>query len=308
MAREPIKAELPYNPEAIVIEDDDDGTLDPAAVAARIRSTFASPSFQAPMLPAVALEVLALSQSADVTASRLARLLERDALLTGEVLRLARSAQFTSSSPVRTLNEAIVRLGIAALRNRVMEASLQRMVFRAEGFAPALDAVRRHATVVAHLCRSTARYTSVDAEFAFLVGLLHDVGISAAMVALAQGRKRGEPSNLSAVQWMALEQVHEEASGWLARSWQLPPEVTMAVEGHHAALGHQARVHPVVGVLAIAERLAQEQGHALVEAVLLEQRSEAVLEQASAYLRLAPNIIATLRKEAPAVAAAALQG
>lgn len=307
MAREHIKAELPYNPEAIDI-DDDDGSLDAAAVAERIRTTFASPSFQAPMLPAVAIEVLALSQAADVTALKLARLLERDALLTGEVLRLARSAQFTSSSPVRTLNEAIVRLGIKALRNRVMEASLQRMVFRAEGFAPALDAVRRHATVVAHLCRSAARYTSVDAEFAFLVGLLHDVGIAAAMVALAAGLKRGEARALSAVQWMALEQVHEEASGWLAKRWQLPPEVTLAVEAHHASLGHKSRAHPVVGVLTVAERLAQEQGHGLADAVLLEQRNEAAVEQACAYVLLTPNILANLRKEAPAVAAAALKG
>ena len=232
--------------------------LDRVEITSRVQKTFASPGYRPPMLPAVALEVIEMSQKTDVDFERVVRLLEKDPVLAAKVLSIAQSAAYATRTPILSLRTAVVRLGLKTLRDIVLEAALHLKVFRVPGFEPAMARLARHSTASAHAIRAVCKRTRIEAEYAFLCGLLHDVGFAAALLALS-----GDPQ-LGKAPWEALapavDEVHDEASGLLARLWKLPPQVQRVVAGHHD-LGKDPE--PVSAALVVAEQLVWEAGAGL---------------------------------------------
>jgi HD-like signal output (HDOD) protein len=235
--------------------DIDGGGVDPFELSSRISALFSRPNFKPPMLPAMALEVMKASRKPRSNIDELVEVVSRDPMIAADVLKLSRSALYAAATPVRTLKEAALRIGVSGVQSVVLE-TLQRVIFRSVSMAPALDAVRRHGAAAAHLARLVARQTSVDAEFAFLCGLLHDVGLSAGLMALGSDPH----ARLDDEQWASLEQVHEKGAELLARYWQLPAEVALVLSKHHASDGELERQHPAVSILVIAEHLAEQHG------------------------------------------------
>jgi HD-like signal output (HDOD) protein len=231
--------------------------LDRAGVMARLQRTFTSPGYTPPMLPQVALDVLQLSQRPDVGFEEVVALLGRDAVLAGRVLSIAQSSAYASRSPVTTLQQAAVRLGLEAMRGVVLEAALHLKVFRVPGYEPAMERLARHSAAVAHVTRAVCRRTSVEGGYAFLCGLLHDVGFAASLLALAEDPtwRRAAFDDLAPV----LDEVHEEASGLKARLWRLPPAIERVVATHHEPSPGGAP-SPVNATLVVAEQLAWEAG------------------------------------------------
>lgn len=218
------------------------------------------PNVELPRPPAVALEVLELSRKPDTRIEDIARVLEREPLLAGRVLRLANSALYGGSTACVTLKQALIRMGLSIVRDVVMEAAMHMTIIHAEGLTATLESIRRHSSAVAWVSRFVARNTSFDAENAFLLGLLHDVGLSIALLGVADyQRSRKQRVHLDAASWLAAEAVHQKYSQEVLDSWGLPPALTLVV-GHHHHLRVQGHPHPQVAVLLIAEQIAADAG------------------------------------------------
>src|SRR5882757_7601963 len=153
-------------------------------IAAALRSRFTSPSYKPPLLPAIALEVHQLAQQSDVNLARMAAVIEKDPLLAARVLRLAHSAASAPTGAIPSVRDAIVRIGIRNLADVAWEVALDTRVFRSKSYSGLMALVSRHSIACAHLSRLVARFTSIASEYAFLCGLLHDVGMAAALVIL----------------------------------------------------------------------------------------------------------------------------
>jgi putative nucleotidyltransferase with HDIG domain len=232
-------------------------TLDPDDVTACLKRTFSSPSYKPPLLPAVALEVMQLSQRPNIPFEEVVRVLSRDPVLAGRVLSLAQTAAYAGRSPIQTLPQAVVRLGLKTMRDVVLEASLHLKVFRVPGFEAPVQRLARHSVAVAHVMRAVCRRIRVESEFAFLVGLLHDVGFAASYLALAESPSlRGLPIEPLAP---VLDAVHEEASGLLTRLWKLPEAIHQVVACHHDVMV-DGKAEPLNAALIVAEQLAWEAG------------------------------------------------
>jgi|APLak6261678615_1056124.scaffolds.fasta_scaffold00970_4 HD-like signal output (HDOD) protein len=227
-----------------------------------------NPNVVLPRPPAVALEVLALSRKPTARIEDIASLLEREPLLAGRVLKLANSALYGAGVPCVTLKQALIRMGLAIVRDVVMEAAMQMTVIHADGVNHTLESIRRHSTAVAWISRFVARNTPLEAENAFLLGLLHDVGLSIATVAVAQYlREQKRPVALTPAHWLLIESVHEQFSGRVLQSWGLPPALTLVATNHHS-LKVGGMPHPQIAVLLVAEQIAFDAGwgvHAVVE-------------------------------------------
>lgn len=233
------------------------------------------PNVTLPRPPAAALEILALSHKPTARIEDLAGLLEREPLLAGRVLRLANSALYGSSTPCVTLKQALIRMGLAQVRDVVMEAAMQMTVIHAEGFNATLESVRRHSSAVAWISRFVARNTVLEAENAFLLGLLHDVGLTVGLIGVAEFQKRHRrPSRLSEDSWRVVESLHERFSDTVLQSWGLPPTVTLVAQHHHSLM-MGGRPHPQVAVLIIAEQIAANAGWGVTPVV--ESTSCAIL-------------------------------
>lgn len=242
--------------------------VDEEAMVAELLACLEAPEYRPPTLPVVAVELMTLSSRADVAIEDVVALLERDNLIAGRVLQQAGSAALAGSGGVkpRSLREATMRLGLLRIRDIVMEIAMNLRVFKSEAYGDAMERIRRHAVATAHLSSLVCRYTPIEGEFAFMAGLLHDVGIAGTLLALSErkgkGGRRVAPPNLLAI-WPAVDRVHARAGEIMAKHWQLPPEIRLAISVHHQVLcdGHP---HPLAATLAIADDLAHAEGVGLV--------------------------------------------
>jgi putative nucleotidyltransferase with HDIG domain len=234
--------------------------LDHSEVLARLESVFESPSYRPPRLPDAALKLLALSKKSNVDLRQIQRVLEEDQLLAAEVLRVAQSSAYagTARNPVRTLEEALLRLGLSRVTDLFLHASLNLRVFRVKAYQKHMDTLRQHSLLVAHVARQLSRRTALYDEHSFLCGLLHDVGIAAALIAIAENAGRGAPPAFELI-WPAVREVHARAGATLARIWQLPPEVGLVIRHHHE-FEIQGYAHPTATVVALADLVATELG------------------------------------------------
>ena len=262
----------------------------PEWVVSTVRAALESPQYNPPMLPAIALELIALTRTPDVSLPAVRQLMERDPVLTAKVLKVAQSALYGNGRPLSSINDALCLLGLRTVENIFLETALSAKVFRAKGFEAPMEAVRRHSTATGHLARLVCRHTSLPDEYAFLCGLLHDVGTAAGLLILApqarklrarpappSSRRRGEPNVAFVEIATALQSVHQEASEILARAWKLPADVQLVLRNHHGfRIG--GRAHPLAAAVCVADWLASEAGAPLGGEALDTQAGEAARE------------------------------
>lgn len=244
-------------PGAFMVDSACAGGLHTSDVTERLRLTFSSPAYRPPVLPEVAIEVMRLAQRPEVGFEEVVVLLQKDPVLAARVLSIASSAACATRSPITTLQQASVRLGLAAMRDLVLEAALHLKVFRVPGYEGVMRRLGRHSAAVAHVMRAVCRRSHVEAEHAFLFGLLHDVGFAAALLALS-GDPAWKGSSFEALK-PVIDEVHEEASGLLTRLWRLPEGIQRMVSAHHH-LAPGGKVELVHASLIVAEQLAWEAG------------------------------------------------
>src|SRR5215831_7820282 len=82
------------------------------ALIDELNKTFASPDYQPPLLPAAALEMLALARDPNVSFGEIVSLLESEPLIAARVLRIAQSPFYSGGARVQTIDDAVMRLGI----------------------------------------------------------------------------------------------------------------------------------------------------------------------------------------------------
>ena len=98
-----------------------------------------------------------------------------------------------------------------------------------------MQSVQLHSRACAYIARTTCEYTGIEGEYAFLCGLLHDVGFAGILIALADDDTQ-TPTNVTPL-WSSLNAIHESTGGLMARIWDLPTEAW--VSRHHAIGGRR---------------------------------------------------------------------
>jgi len=225
-------------------------------ISKMLLETFQSPKYQPPRLPEVAQELLRLSQDQRASINEFVDLLQRDQLLAGRVLQVANSPFYspTRHAEVGSLHRAVVRLGLRALSNIVMETWLGLRVFRSQRYADAMRRLSHHAVVTAHACQITAKHACVDSDDIFLCGLLHDVGIAGALTTLEESTADDTSPALPEAA-REIDLIHGRLSEVMARLWQLPDSITLTVRFHHQPIT-PAGPNRHASVVCIAEELA----------------------------------------------------
>lgn len=234
-------------------------TGDAADVVTRVLTLIDSKDYKPPQLPSTATQLLELARQESVQPGAMVALLERDPMLAAELLRLAQSSLYGGAFSVRTLDEAIVRLGLRRTAELFLHAALEARVFRAAGYQRKMDELRRHSVAVAHLARLVGREAGVTDQSAFICGLLHDVGIAASLIAVVETCPPGQAVPSFDDIWPAVASVHERTGGILASAWNFPSDVTFVIEKHHEFLV-AGQLHPLAAVVCLADWAAGELG------------------------------------------------
>jgi len=257
------KGQEGYGEGRAAIAEGDDVLLDEDAMVAQLLACLEAPNYRPPTLPVVAVELMSLSQRPDVAIKDVVELLERDSLIAGRVLKVACSAAYSNAVKITSLREATMRLGLLTIRDLVMEITMNLRVFKSPDYSDTMELLRRHATATARLCRIVSKYTAIEAEFSFMAGLLHDVGIAGTLLAVSETKERRKaPPDLISI-WPAVDRVHQRAGELMATHWALPPDIRFALSAHHQVL-IQGHAHPLAATVAIANELASELGAGVI--------------------------------------------
>ncbi|MES1178608.1 MAG: HDOD domain-containing protein [Myxococcales bacterium] len=231
-----------------------------ATLGAELIETFNNPEYRPPPLPGIALELMTLSNRDDATIDRVVRLLEQDQMLAGGVMRLIGSPLYAARTRIRSLKEAVVRLGVRTVRDLVFETALNQGVFQLAEYGETIEQIRRHSTVTAYIARIVCKHAKVDEEHAFLCGLLHDIGFAGLLFAVSNVEADSSPPLIQL--WPEIDTLHEQASRIITELWSLPIEIQELV-GHHHHL-HTGETSQVAAAIHLADRLSEQFGASVV--------------------------------------------
>lgn len=208
-----------------------------------------------PTLPSAVTRALGAIRDPECDLEEICAIVETDMGIAARVLRLANSPMFTRGTRYSSLRDALLAIGIQALGELLMTASLSQLY---AGKNAVVRALWEHAIVTAIACRILAPRFGQRPDQAFLVGLFHDLGSFAfystdrpGFETIAAMRVHETRSELER-QWYGFD--HTEASAVLAADWSFAEEAIDAIRWHHAAdnatAGHQlARVVQVADAL-----------------------------------------------------------
>ncbi|MBU1701700.1 MAG: HDOD domain-containing protein [Candidatus Eisenbacteria bacterium] len=192
-----------------------------------------------PPMPLVAQRVLQMSRNMeDIAVADLVKVVSTDPGLTSKVLATCNSPFFGLRNQVRTLSQAVVLLGVTAVRNLILLHSLPVHGRSKPSFEE--TSMWMHSMGAALAARHLAqRSKQADPEEAFLAGLLHDVG--RLILSLTMGERyltvfRSIYNKEGAS--IVLEQDafgfnHAEVGELITRRWEFPEDLAGAVGRHH---------------------------------------------------------------------------
>lgn len=185
--------------------------------------------------------LLASLAKEDVSFVKLGDLIEKDAVVAGNLLHLVNSALYARRGSINSVRHALSLLGINKLRNAVLGMSITRMWNQVK--APPTWSMARfnmHCAASAILSDLLAQKLTLDyAEGAFVAGLLHDVGRLLIALGLpgeyesVMQAYEAENESLIVCEQRVLGLTHPELSAEALEVWNLPELIQNAVRYHH---------------------------------------------------------------------------
>lgn len=226
----------------------------------------ASSNLEIPSIPLVLIKIIRALDDNPGSARELEELILHDPALSARILRLANSAFYSFRTQVKTISHAIALLGL----NLVTSLAIGINVFDsftkgAQSEAALINQLWIHSCAVGLLAKKiwTRRSRGVkETEFAFLCGLLHDLGKVVLFKMypahyssiFAVAKSRTDPTILT----YELENYgvdHAAIGEMLAKQWGLPPELVSVIRRHHDPLAMQM---PMIATVMLADLLAKE--------------------------------------------------
>lgn len=243
------------------------------------------------MLPDVAVRVLALAGDPNVTMARMAEVISVSPELSSRILRVVNSAFYGFPGHIRSIERATILMGLESVKNVTIAASLTRAFLGrpvSATFSP--RDLWTHSLAVA----AASRLVALDmhrglAEEAFLAGLMHDIGLTAALqfdrqrVAAVLAQMEADPSaDILRVEEQIFGATHQDFGAALLRNWNLPAVFSLVTASHHGPFDLPAAQRTLPMIVYIGDRLAA----ALEPPFVLDDRSTAIPDEALAHLRL----------------------
>ncbi|MFN8062185.1 MAG: HDOD domain-containing protein [Vicinamibacterales bacterium] len=186
-----------------------------------------------PVMPMVAMKVIELTSNPNVSIAQLSSAVSKDQVLASRVLGLANSAYSGSMHRISTVTDAIVRLGIGAVRNVVVTVCFTSRMHDPKIYGALGPLLVDHAIGTAYMARLVADKAGADADEAFLYGLLHDIG-KLVILKLAHDHKRRTGQAIGQDELdEALSTQHASFGGFTLRRLSLPDELDEPVSCHH---------------------------------------------------------------------------
>jgi len=195
-----------------------------------------------PPFPKVAIRVLELLKDPDVEADQLAEIIQYDPSITANVLKMCNAAYFGLPRKVSSLDEALVVLGNATLKDIIIASSSAKFLRGQVGAGYKLEQgdMWKHSVAAGIMAKLLVRdIKGVDSGSAFTCGLLHDIGKRFMSSFVADDfeeiirKVEKEQCSFVAAEKSYLGITHADLGGMILEKWEFPQEQIEAVKHHH---------------------------------------------------------------------------
>lgn len=244
-------------------------TATPAAASERIGGKTLPPELQKAIakvtevssLPEITTKIVQLVEDPKASARDMHEIIKRDPALAAKILKVVNSAFYGLPAQIASLDRAIMMLGLSAVKNIALAASLSRM-FKADAISAQFAArdVWKHCISVAVASRQLANIAKCpQVDEVFVAGLVHDLGlivsqqINAAKLREAAERCYAAPADFCQVETELIGADHATLGGALAGRWRFPPGLRNAIVFHHEPLAMQPEFRRTVATIYIAD-------------------------------------------------------
>jgi HD-like signal output (HDOD) protein len=250
--------------------------MTPAALLSHIHAV--------PAIPKVVQQLIETFDAPEVNVSRVSRLVNTDPMIAAKVLRLANSAYYRRARAVASIDDAVVFLGLDALRMLVVGAGFAGVLPVPTALGRAL--FWRYCLHTAVCAKFFAEGAGEDAQAAFTAGLLHAIGEPLMLMALEEPLKGIEANarfydhERAACERACVGFSFSDLGAALADQWRFPPAIVEAIRaapaplevepfpklaacvylGAHFAAGLERHEHPDVSLSTLDLRVADGLG------------------------------------------------
>ncbi len=215
-------------------------------------------------LPEVTAKILSTVEDPKSNAQQLHKIVSHDPSLVARILKVVNSAFYGLPGQIGSIERAIVMLGLNAIKNIAVAASLGQM-FRGtklcEGFS-AKD-LWTHCVAVACIARDLAKQAKLPiAEEAFLAGIIHDIGLLVSLqvypeklkLVCAEAQASSRP--FCEIEREVIGVDHEQLGMALCEKWSFPKSCQLVAGFHHEPELPAASARTLVTLVALADSMA----------------------------------------------------
>jgi HD-like signal output (HDOD) protein len=258
-------------------------------------------------LPEITLKIVELVEDPKSTAQDLHKVIANDPALCSRILKVVNSSFYGLPGQIGSINRAIVMLGLNAVKNIAIAASLAKL-FRGGDLTPSFSAKSLwvHSVVTAATAKMLSdRLGFALSDEAFLSGLIHDIGIMVEMqydrsrlidVLQKVGDNEGVPAqNMLAVEESVYAANHQQFGAGLCAKWKFPSNFALVTGFHHNPLEAPPEARTLPSVVYVADRLAAEVGGGF----RLDLPSTEISADVRDVLKLSSEDLDRLRSELP---------
>ncbi len=266
-----------------------------------------SQSGELPALPKAACHIMAVIEDPRTTATKLEAALAMDQALTAKVLRIANSPFYGAVREIKTVSEAIVRLGFVSIRNWTLVAAA-RSVFLAPGAGILYQKIWRQSVMSAMAGQLVAQVVGkADPEAVFIGGLMQNIGQLVLarshpelfLEILTESTEQGRPYHVVEQERLGFD--HGDLGALLIKEWNLSLDLEEAVRWHHKFEDERAQNKQVAAMIALGEEIAlTASGDDKVRPMnnQKDDNAESTLSPAARYLGVTSVRLAELREKA----------
>ena len=248
-------------------------TQDPMQITSHIKSF--------PGMPGAAV----LIEDPEIDVSQIESILQRDAGLTANLLKLANSAYFGIPSKIGSVRQAVLLLGLKRLIQMVIASCVSAIMDKPiPGYELPPGELWRHSIAVSVAAESLVNELNVVvAEELFTAALLHDVGklILGQPMADALHQINDEISRgiaLEAAEEKVLGINHADVGARILSQWSLPGNIVNAVRWHHDPEAAE-KTDPMLDIVHVANVLCMMIGIGVGREGLQYEPSEVVVKR-----------------------------
>lgn len=183
-----------------------------------------------PRLPAIIPLLLQQLRDPNASARNYVATIRQDPVVAAAMLKIANSVYFNPyRKKIENFEHAVVTLGIDGLRLVLSTAVLQPIVRGQTNQLP--QRIWDHSLACAVCCQQLAQRAHLDIFKAYLLGLVHDVGVITLFnqLQLRSAEFLGTQTPSAALLAQLVDELAQPLAYWIAQDWQLPAEIVRAL-------------------------------------------------------------------------------